>query len=102
MHFNEQKFNSVFKQFSFVSKFSGLKMQNSTFLRNNGFERSFYKIDVLVITNWSVRLEKHQTIEILPLVDFLRIFNFFFFQIFRDFEIHQYFLVKLLKTLKFI
>ena len=40
-------------------------------------------------TNWSLRLEKHQTIEILLMVDFLRIFKvlhfYFFFEIF---EIH--------------
>ena len=45
-------------------------MQKSTFLRKNGFESSFYKIDVKVVTKWSVRLEKHQTIEILLMVDF--------------------------------
>ena len=31
MHFNGQTFSSVFKQFSFTSKFYGLKMQKSTF-----------------------------------------------------------------------
>ena len=30
----------------------------------------FYKIDVQMVTNWSVRREKHQTIEILLMVDF--------------------------------
>ena len=28
-----------------------------------------------MVTNWSVQLEKHQTIEILLIEDFLRIFN---------------------------
>ena len=70
MHFNGQTFSSVFEQFSFTSKFFGLKMQKSTFFKRNGFESSFYKIDVSVVTNWSVRLEKHQTIEILLMVDF--------------------------------
>ena len=78
-------------------------MQNSTFLKKNGFEISFYKIDVSVVTNWSVRLEKHQTIEILLMVDFLSIFKIlnisFFFKIF---EIHQYFIVRLLNALNFI
>ena len=38
-----------------------------------------------MVTNWSVWLEKHQTIEILLMVDFLRIFqNVAFFKIFRD------------------
>ena len=56
-----------------------------------------------MVTNWSVRLEKHQTIELLLMVDVLRIFKMlqfsFFFEIF---EIHQYFLVKLLNALNFI
>ena len=30
----------------------------------------FYKIEVYVVTNWSTRLKKHQTIEILLMVDF--------------------------------
>ena len=73
------------------------------FFRKNGFESSFYKIDVWVVTNWSVRLEKHQTIEILPMVDFLRIFKLLHFsKFFEIFEIHQYFLVKLLNALNFI
>ena len=56
------------------------------FLRKNGFESSFYKIDVYVVTNWSVRFEKHQTIEILLMVDFLRILKMLhFFQNFSGF-----------------
>ena len=78
-------------------------MQKIDFLRKNGFERSFYKIDVLVVTNWSVRLEKQQTIEILLMVDFLRVFKMLHFSnFFEIFEIYQYFLVKLLNALKFI
>ena len=46
VYFNGQTFSSVFEQFSFTSKFFGLKMQKSYFLRKNGFESSFYKIDV--------------------------------------------------------
>ena len=45
-------------------------MQIMTSLRINGFESSFYKIDVEVVTNWFVRLEKHQIFEILLMVDF--------------------------------
>ena len=37
------------------------------------------KDDVYVVTNRSVRLEKHQTIEILLMVDFLRIFKMLHF-----------------------
>ena len=56
-----------------------------------------------MVTNWSVRLEKHQTIEILLMVDFLRIFKMLHFsQKIEIFEIHQYFLVKLLNALNFI
>ena len=46
VYFNGQTFSSVFEQFSFTSKFFGLKMQKSYFLGKNGFESSFYKIDV--------------------------------------------------------
>ena len=52
-----------------------------------------------MVTNWSVRLEKYQTIEILLTVDFLCIFKtLHFLIIFEIFEIHQYFLVKLLNA----
>ena len=45
----------------------------------------FLKI-VLVVTNWSTLLEKHQTIEILLMVDILCIFlNIAFFEMFQDF-----------------
>ena len=54
-------------------------MQKSIFVRKNGFKSSFYKIDVWMVTNWSVRLEKHQTIEFLLMVDFLRIFKMLHF-----------------------
>ena len=81
-------------------------MQKSTFLRKNGFENSFfyiYKIGVKVVTNWSVRLEKRQTIEILLMVGFLRIFKMLHFsKFFEIFEILQYFLVRLLNALNFI
>ena len=105
MHFNKKKtFSSVFEQFSFTSKVFWLKMRKSTFfLKKNGFESSFYKIDVKVATNWSVRLEKHQTIEILLMVDFLRIFKMLHFsKYFELLEIHQYFLVKLLNAINLI
>ena len=56
-----------------------------------------------MITNGTVRLEKHQTVEILLMVDFLRIFKMLHFsKFFEVFEIHQYFLVKLLNALNFI
>ena len=46
VHFNGQTFSSVFEQFSFTSKFFGLKMKKSYFLGKNGFESRFYKINV--------------------------------------------------------
>ena len=56
-----------------------------------------------MFTNLSARLEKHQTIEIFLIVDFLRIFKMLHFsKFFEIFEIHQYFLVKLLNALNFI
>ena len=56
-----------------------------------------------MVTHGSVRLEKHQTIEILLTVDFLSIFKMLHFSnYFEIFEIHQYFLVKLLNALSFI
>ena len=42
MHFNGQTFNSAFEQFSFNSKYFGLKMQKSTFLKKIGFKSSFF------------------------------------------------------------
>ena len=84
MYFNGQTFSSVFfEKFSFTSKFFGLIMQKKDFfLRKNGFESSFYNIDVKMVTNWSIRLKKHQTIEILLMGDFLRIFKMLHFSFF--------------------
>ena len=49
-----------------------------------------YKIDAYGVKNWPVRLEKHKTLEILLMVDFLHIFkNVAFFKIFWDFWNHQ-------------
>ena len=55
-----------------------------------------------MVTNWSVRLEKHQTNKILLMVDFLRIFKMLnFSKFFAIFETHQNFLVILLNALNF-
>ena len=71
VHFNGQTFRGVFEQFSFTSKFLGLKNAKIDFFKEKHcFASSFYKIDVKVVTNWSVLLEKHQTIEILLMLDF--------------------------------
>ena len=56
-----------------------------------------------MVTNWSVRFEKHQKIEIWLMVDFLRIFEMLHFsKFFEIVEIHQYSLIKLLNALNFI
>ena len=85
VYFNGQTLSSVFEQFSFTSKFFGLKMQKSYFLRKKGFESSFYKIDVWMVTNWSVQLEKHQTMEILLMEDFYAFLKCCIFQNFLRF-----------------
>ena len=46
MHFNGQTLNGVFEDFSFTSKFLRLKMHKSIFNEKNGFESSFYNMDV--------------------------------------------------------
>ena len=46
----------------------------STFFKKKWFLKvAFIKIDVYVVTNMSVPLEKYQTIEILLMLDFVRI-----------------------------
>ena len=42
MYLNGQTFSSVFEQFSFTSKIFEVKMQKSTFLRENGFGSSLF------------------------------------------------------------
>ena len=74
MHCNGQKFSGAFEKVSFTSKFLGLKMQKKT---------RFFK-DKMVFRVVFIKL--HQTIEILLMVDFLRIFkNATFIKIFPDF-----------------
>ena len=46
LYFSGQTFSSVFEQFFFTSIFFGLKMHKLYFLGKNGFESSFYNIDV--------------------------------------------------------
>ena len=56
-------------RFPLLQRF-GVRTQNTTFFRKRGFGSSFYEIEVYVVTNWSIPLKKHQTIEILLRVDF--------------------------------
>ena len=44
VYFNGQTFSSVFEQFSFTSKFFGLKMQKSYFLGEMGLRVVFIKL----------------------------------------------------------
>ena len=72
--------------FLLLQSFLGLKCKQLLFLKKKMVLRVvFYKIDVYVVTNWSVRLEKHRTIENLLMVDFLRIFKMLHLNIFRNF-----------------
>ena len=52
-------------------------MQTSTLFEENGRLSFFYEIEVYVVTNQSTWLDKHQTIDILFRVEFLRIFRDF-------------------------
>ena len=61
-----QCFGTIF----FYSKVFGLKMQKSFFKEKMVLRVVFLKIEVKLVTNLSTQLEKHQTIEILLMVDF--------------------------------
>ena len=71
MYCNEPKLSGVLEEFSITSRFLGSKMQKSNFEENKRFECSFYQIQVQVIANLPSRFEKHQTLDILPMTDFL-------------------------------
>ena len=71
MHCNGLKLSGVLEEFSITSRFLGSKMQKSTFEENKRFECSFYRIHVQVIANLPSRLEKHQTLDIMLMTDFL-------------------------------
>ena len=71
MHCNGLKLSGVLEEFSITSQFLGSKMQKSIFEENKRFECSFNRIQVQVIANLPSRLEKHQTLDILLMTDFL-------------------------------
>ena len=101
MHFNVQKFNSVFEQFILLQSLLWVKNAKNDFVlrKKNGFESSFIKWTLRWLQTGLSDLKKHQSIKILLMVDFLRIFKMLpFSKIFEIFEIHQYFLVKLLNA----
>ena len=87
VHFNGKRL-AVFWTVFFYFKVLGVKNAKIDFLKKeNGFESSFfYKIDNKVVTDWSERFEKHQTLEFVLMVDVLRIFKkICIFQNFPDF-----------------
>ena len=64
---------------SVVTELLGYNPKFRLLLRNTVLGHRFYEIVVLVVTNWSTRLEKHQSIEILLKVHFyafLKILHF--------------------------
>ena len=85
MYFSGQTFSSVFKQFSFTSKFFGLKMQKQLFKKKIVLRVVFIKFTFRWLQTGLSDLKKHQTIEILLMVVFLRIFKMLQVHIFRDF-----------------
>ena len=71
MYCNGLKLSGVLEEFSITSRFLGSKCKNQLFVENKRFECSFYRIQVEVIANLPSRLEKHQTLDILLMTDFL-------------------------------
>ena len=71
VHCNGLKLSGVLEEFSFTSQFWVRKCKNQLFEENKGFECSFYQIQVQVIANLPSRLEKHQTLDILLMTEFL-------------------------------
>ena len=72
MHCNGLKLSGVLEEFSITSQFFGFKNAKINFLKKNKrFECSFYRIQVQVIANLPIRLEKHQTLDILLMAEFL-------------------------------
>ena len=75
MNFNGQTFSSVFEQFSFTSKFFGLKVQKSIFLKEKmvlgviNFIKLKFRWLQTGLFDW-----KNTTIEILLMVDFYAFF----------------------------
>ena len=72
MDCNELTLSGVLEEFSSsLHDFWVQKCKNQIFEEKNGFECSFYQIQVQVIANLPSRLEKHQTLDILLMTDFL-------------------------------
>ena len=76
MHFNRELFSGVLEQSSFTTKFFWLKRGNRPFLKKMGFGVVFMKLKCRrQLQTGLPDLKKHQTIEILLRVGFLRSFK---------------------------
>ena len=92
MHFNGQMFSSVFEQFPYNSKFFGVRTAKIDFLKRKMVLRV---VSIKLTFKWLQTglsdLKKHQTIEILLMVDFMHFKMVHFSKFFEIFEIHHYF-----------
>ena len=75
MQCNGLKLSVVWKGFLSLYGFWVQKCKNQLFEENKRFECSFYRIQEQVIANQPNRLEKHQTVDILLMTDFLGTFE---------------------------
>ena len=72
MYCNELMLSGVLEEFFITSRFSGFKNAKFKFLKKiSVLSAIFYQIQVQVIANLPSRLEKHQTLDILLMTDFL-------------------------------
>ena len=104
MHFNGQTFSSVFEQFSFTSKFFGVKNAKIDFLLRKMVLRVVF---IKLTTRWlQTGLSYLKNTKQLKFCLWWIFYAFLkcciFSKNFEIFEIHQYFLVKLLNALNFI
>ena len=104
MHFNGQTCSCVFEQFSFTSKFLGLKCKKSSFFKEKMVLRVvFIKLTFMWFQTGLSDLKNTKQLKFCLWYIFLRSFkNVGIFKIFEIFEIHQKLLVKLLNALNFI
>ena len=71
MHCNGLNLIGDLKSFLSLHDFGVQKCKNQLFEEKKRSECSFYRIQVHVIANLASRLEKHQTLDILLVTDFL-------------------------------
>ena len=88
MNFNGQTFSSVFEQFSFTSKFFGLKMQKSIFLKKKmvlGVVFFFIKLKFRWLQTGLYDWKNTKQLKFCLWWSFTHFFNVAFFKFFRDF-----------------